>query len=54
MDPEKIRVIKEWPTPRNIFEVLFFLVFINFYRKFIKEYSQVAISLTNLIKKDIE
>ena len=51
MDSVKISMIKKWPTPRNISEVQLFLEFINFYRRFIKKYSEVAISLTNLTKK---
>ena len=51
MDSVKIGIIKEWPTPRNIFKVQLFLGFINFYRRFIKKYSEVAGSLINLIKK---
>ena len=51
MDPVKINIIKRWPTPRNIFEVQLFLEFINFYHRFIEKYSEVTISLINLIKK---
>ena len=51
MDPIKINMIEGWPTPRNISEVQLFLGFINFYRRFIKKYSEVAINLINLIKK---
>ena len=51
MDSEKIQAIKEWPTPKNISEVLFFLGFANFYRRFIKEYLKIALSLINLTKK---
>ena len=51
MDPVKIGIIKEWPTPKNISEVQLFLKFTNFYYRFIKKYSKIAASLTNLIKK---
>ena len=51
MDSEKIYIIKEWPTLKNGFKVLFFLEFTNFYYKFIKEYLKVIISLINLTKK---
>ena len=37
----------------NVKELLLFLKFINFYRKFIKGYSNIAILLINLIKNDI-
>ena len=51
MDPEKIYMIKEQPTLKNVSEVLFFLSFINFYYKSIKEYLKIATSLTNLTEK---
>ena len=51
IDPVKIGIIKGWPTPRNISEVQSFLEFINFYRRFIKEYLRIAVSLINLTKK---
>ena len=52
MDPIKISIIKGWLTLRNISKVQLFLGFINFYRRFIKKYSEVAISLIKLTKKD--
>ena len=52
MDPEKISTIMDWPTPRNVSEIQLFLGFANFYYKFIKGYSKIAISLTNLTKKN--
>ena len=51
IDLIKISIIKGWPIPKNILEVQLFLEFINFYRRFIKKYSEIAVSLTNLIKK---
>jgi hypothetical protein len=39
MDPEKIRVIKEWEPLRTVKGVRSFLGFVNFYRKFIKGFS---------------
>ena len=51
IDPVKISIIKGWPMPKNISKVQLFLGFINFYHRFIKKYSEVAINLINLIKK---
>ena len=39
--------------PGNIKELLLFLKFTNFYRKFIKEYLNITVLLINLIKNDI-
>ncbi len=52
MDLEKLRAVKEWKPLVNIKEVQSFLGFMNYNRKFIKDYSTNAIPLTNLTKKD--
>ncbi len=48
MDPVKIAGIAEWPTPTKKRELQLFLSFMNFYRKFIKNYSKVVKALTAL------
>jgi hypothetical protein len=53
MDQDKIRTIQEWPTLQNLREVQGFLGFVNFNRRFIKDYSRKAIPLTRLSKRDI-
>jgi hypothetical protein len=52
MDPVKVAGVKEWPTPTNVTEVQSFLGFINFYRRFIRDFSTVAHPLHNLTRKD--
>ncbi len=52
MNLKKLRVIKEWKSSTNVKEVQFFLDFMNYNKKFIKDYLANAISLTNLTKKD--
>ena len=50
MDPRRVEAICDWPVPKTFREVQVFLGFANFYRRFIRHYSQVAAPLTNLIK----
>lgn len=50
MDPERIHTIQEWPEPQTFRDVQVFLGFCNFYRKFIRGYSKIALPLTNLMK----
>ena len=54
IDPEKIQVVKEWKTPINVKKVQFFLEFVNYNRKFIKNHSGRAVPLTRLTTKEIE
>ena len=52
MDPEKVKAIKDWPTPRKLVEVQEFIGFLNFYQRFIEGFSRIARPLHNLTKKD--
>ena len=54
MNSEKVRVIAEWSVPKSVKDVQFFLKFVNFYQKFIKKYSHVTASLTDIIRKKQE
>jgi hypothetical protein len=51
MDPVKITGIMEWPEPKNVKQVQAFLSFVNFYRRFVRGYSEVAKPLTKLTGK---
>ena len=53
MDPDKVKAIEEWEEPKTVKGVRAFLGFANFYRTFIKNYSDLAIPLTRLTQKDI-
>jgi hypothetical protein len=52
MDPVKVAGVADWPVPGNCKEVQSFLGFINFYRHFIKDFSDLARPLFELTKKD--
>jgi len=51
MDPEKIRTIQEFQPPRNQKQARAFLGFINFYRKYIRDLSQLTEKISQLTKK---
>ncbi len=48
MDPEKIKAVVEWPSPDSRKALQRFLGFANFYRRFIRNFSQLAAPLTAL------
>ena len=52
MDPEKVKAILEWPTPRFATEVRSFHGLVSFYRKFIKNFSGICAPLTDTIRGD--
>ena len=54
IDPTKTKSVQEWPTPKTIKDVQSFLGFTNYNRKFVKDYSKLALPLTTLTKKDTE
>lgn len=47
-DPDKIEKIRNWPRPSNSDELRSFVAFAGYYRRFVKDFSKVAKSLTDL------
>jgi transposase InsO family protein len=52
MDASKVEKILDWPRPTTVKEIQSFLGFANFYRRFIKKYSDISAALTELTKKE--
>ena len=49
MDLVKVARVQEWPAPENKMDIQAFLGFVNFYRKFIQDFSAKVWFLFNLI-----
>jgi hypothetical protein len=51
MDPEKVEVIRNWPSLRNVFEVRIFHGLTSFYRKFIRNFSRISAAMMDTMRK---
>ena len=51
IDPQKVKVVIELPRPTNITEVRSFLGMAGYNRQLVRDFSKIAFSLTNLIRK---
>jgi len=52
IDPVKVAGVQEWPTPENKTDVQAFLGFVNFYRRFIQDFSAKARPLFDLTRSE--
>ena len=51
VDPEKVRAIMEWETLRNVYVARYFMGFVIYYRRFIRNFSHISYVVTSLQRK---
>ncbi|KAJ4974023.1 hypothetical protein NE237_007197 [Protea cynaroides] len=51
VDPSKIAAIVGWEAPKSVAEIRSFLGLAGYYRRFVEDYSRIAVPLTRLNKK---
>jgi len=54
MEKEKVDGVLSWPEPKNAKDIRKFLGLINYYRRFIKDFAQVARPMNILTRKDVK
>jgi len=54
MEKEKVDGVLSWPEPKNVKDIRKFLGLANYYRRFIKNFAQVARPMNVLTRKDIK
>jgi len=54
MEKEKVEEVLSWPEPKNMKDVRKFLGLANYYRKLIKDFTQVARPMNTLTRKDVK
>ena len=54
VDPKKFEAIMNWPTPRNVTDVRYFMGLAGYYMRFNEGFSKVAHSITSLQNKGIK
>ena len=52
-DPEKLKVIKEFPVPKDLTQLRGFIALASYYRKFVKNFSSIVEPLNRLLKKNV-
>ncbi|KAJ9561564.1 hypothetical protein OSB04_006724 [Centaurea solstitialis] len=53
VDPAKVEAVMKWETPKSPSEIRSFLGLAGYYRRFIQDFSKVAVPLTKLTRKNV-
>jgi hypothetical protein len=52
VDPNKVQYVLGWKVPMSISDILSFLEFAGYYRRFIEGFSKISKPMTELLEKD--
>ena len=51
VDQQKIEAVSNWPAPTSVTEVRSFLGLAGYYRRFVQDFSKIAVPMTQLTMK---
>ena len=51
-EPYKTAKIKDWELPKTMKDLITFLGFASYYRKFVKNFSTISAPLENIVKRE--
>ena len=54
VDPEKVKAVMSWESPKSDFEICSFLGLAGYYRRFIEDFSRLAAPMTRLTRKEVK
>lgn len=50
IEEKRIEIVKSWPEPKSIRDIQVFLGFANIYKRFIRNFGRIAITLTSILQ----
>ena len=53
VDPKKVEAVMNWKKPKSVFKIRNFLGLVGYYRRFIKDFSQLVAPMTRLTRKEV-
>jgi hypothetical protein len=54
VDPTKVQEVLDWKAPTTVFEVRSFLGLVDYYRRFILDFSKIGKPMNQLLHKDVK
>ena len=54
VNDEKIKIVKDFPVPRTQKQIKSFLGLAAYYKKFVRQFSQISAPMRHLLQKDVE